>query len=128
MKIEFTNSKSKAEVTRKSEMKRGSQKDLENERKSRLPETEAELNDILKNYKGEGIALFVLHEEEGKHGVRTFISGVSEPSDMIQLVKAVNDGAQEMLDIILKTAIQSGNAKAVLQQLLEAIEEMREEQ
>lgn len=116
MKVEF-NGKSKKKVTGVSHsyLEKGDYEDIVKHRESHLPKIEAEVQKVLANYHGQGIALIVLEEDENGNatGVRSLISGVGRPSGQMQLAKALVDGGQEVIDLLVKSIAKESPEEAL---------------
>lgn len=106
MKVEF-NGKSKKKVTgvSHSHLERGDYEDIVKHREKQLPKIEAEIQKVLENYHGQGVAVIMLEEDEnGKAtGVRSLISGVGHPSGQLQLAKALISGGNEVIDLLVES-------------------------
>ena len=106
MKIEFNNGKKK-EVSgvRHSHLEKGGYEDIVKHREKQLPKIEAEIQKVLENYHGQGIALIMLEEDENGQatGVRSLISGVGHPTGQLQLAKSLISGGQEVIDLLVES-------------------------
>lgn len=106
MNIEF-NGKNKKKPTgvSHSHLEKGDYEDIVKHREKHLPKIEGEVQKILANYHGQGIALIVLEEDENGEatGVRSLISVVGRPGGQMQLAKALIDGGEEVIDLLVKS-------------------------
>lgn len=117
MNIEFNSTnKKKSTGAREAQLEAGSYEDIQKHRAKQLPRIEKEVQAILKNYHGQGIALVVIEEDENGNpeGVHTLISGVGHPSVQIELAKKLHEASKEIIDLLLESAVKSGDLKTML--------------
>lgn len=75
-------------------------------RKEETPHIEKSINDILKDYSGEMVAVILIEEDEnGNPSDQTvFISGVSGMDSQLAMMKALNSAEKQMQDALAERA------------------------
>lgn len=119
MKANFgKNSKSK----RHSEVFDGGYEKMMKERKSKMPELEAAVQEVLDDWSGETLCIIKIHEDENgdPSGNHVFIGGVTKLGTQLALAKVLMGTADDIRDRLLDVAKDNpGAAKQILGEMLE---------
>jgi tRNA/tmRNA/rRNA uracil-C5-methylase (TrmA/RlmC/RlmD family) len=105
-------------------MFKGGYEQMVKERKKKLPELEAAINDVLKDYDGGTIAIITIKEDENgdAEGHSLFIGGVSKLETQIALGRSFIDASEEIRDKLLDVVKENPQAfGTVLSALLEEL-------
>ena len=121
MNINFSNDKN---GTSKATMKEGTFEDMVKMRKKQLPEIQASIQEMFKDYDGGMVAILTVKEDENGHaeGHNLFIGGVAHISQQLQMGKAFSQASDQMRDMLIENA--AGNPKALKAVLMGLVSEM----
>lgn len=117
MKIDFNSDKKKVKNGKSfGHLERGSYEDILKHREKLQPQIESEIQELLKDYHGQGIAIILMKEDENADvvGVRTLITGVGTPTAQAHLAKTLHDSSKDVVDLLVKSATESGDVQAML--------------
>jgi hypothetical protein len=127
MKAKFNNGSSDTPKIKKNQMVEGDYATMIKMRKEKLPEMEANIQELLNNFHGESIGIVLIKEDENGdvEASQTVVMGLSYPGSQLALAKAMRHAADETIKRVAKSAIDAGPDAMI--SLLKAVKDMGKE-
>lgn len=120
MNIKFNNGNDK---DNKASLTEGGYREMVTSRKKNLPEIEATIQDILKDYAGENICIIIQREDENglpDHS-HVFMGGVSRLETQVAMAKTLDQTSHKAIELLMESS--KGDVKAMLA-VVQAVMEM----
>lgn len=95
-------------------MERGNFAQMTKMRKQKLPQIQATIQDALKDYDGQSIAIIIQHEDENgmPESSTCVMAGVSRMECQIAMGKALSEASDKAMEVLMESA--KGDVKAML--------------